>query len=535
MDTLFSRVKKSCMVVMLAAGMLLGATAGAQAVDFKAKGQWLVGFGLGNANLRGGAGVPKNDIFGASQRFRIQLDAVASENLSGRVWFEIGSQDWGNGNQGAALGADGNNVVKVKNAFIDWLVPETDLKFRMGLQNVYLPNAAGGSNVFGNVDVAGITASYQFTDEVGLTAFWYRPANDNFTGGNDDAHYLDNIDVFGITVPVTLDGVEVTPWGMYGMIGRNALSTGRAWNNTGNWRTTGWYDNATLRTNDGTLAMSLLANPGNQVLGRNFSHENTYSSMFWVGVPVKVTALDPVNIEFDVNYGYVEGFGKDYVTNYKGNPGNPGRTFLKRADSRREGWLIKALVEYKMDWGVPGIFGWYASGDDGDIKNGSERMPTLKSNGRFTSFMGAAGTDWWSGNFKGSFNEKHTNYAGTWGIGLHVRDMSFLEDLKHTFRVALWGGTNDASMVKYFRTASSWDNCTTYEGPYLTTNDNLLEFNLDSTYKIYENLSANLDFGYVVNMMDEGTWKHSRNWGSGYSNFSNHDAWKLQLTFNYSF
>jgi hypothetical protein len=513
-NTLFNRVKKSCMVVLLAAGMMVGATTGAQAVDFKAKGQWQVGFGLGNANLRGGSGIRKDDLFGATQRFRIQLDAIASENLSGRVWFEMGSQDWGNGSNGAALGADGV-VVKVKNAFIDWLVPETDLKIRMGLQNVYLPNAAGGSNVFGNADVAGITASYQFNETVGLTAFWYRPANDNYQDTRyadaRETHYLDNFDLFGIAVPVTLDGVEITPWGLYGMLGKNALSGyGRTW-----------------KTADGSFNTSLLANPGNQAQVAGFSSSRDYSSVFFVGLPIKVTAADPLNIEFDVNYGYVEGFGKTWVHNYKGS-------FDKRAESNRQGWLIKALVEYKMDWGVPGIFGWYASGDDGDVKNGSERMPSVKSNGRFTSFMGAAGTDWYSGNFKGSFNEKHTNYAGTWGVGLQLRDMSFVEDLKHTFRVALWGGTNDASMVKYFATASSWDNNTTYEGPYLTTNDNLVEFNLDSTYRIYENLSVNFDLGYIVNCMDQETWKHSRAWEAS-SNFSTHDAWKAQLTFNYTF
>ena len=89
--------------------------------------------------------------------------------------------------------------------------------------------------------------------------------------------------------------------------------------------------------------------------------------MFWAGLPVAITAFDPLNIEFDINYGYVEAMGRYDV--------------LKRGvesvlgSSKREGWLVKALVEYKMDWGTPGIFGWYASGDDGNVKNGSERLP----------------------------------------------------------------------------------------------------------------------------------------------------------------
>ncbi|MCR4666763.1 MAG: outer membrane homotrimeric porin [Desulfovibrio sp.] len=513
---LFSEVKKSCMVVMLAAGMLLGATTGAQAIDFKAKGQWLVGFGLGNARLDSGHGIQKNDLFGATQRVRLQLDAVASENLSGRVWFEIGNQAWGDnrGNKGGALGADGTQAIKVKNAFLDWIVPETDLKLRMGIQNVTLPNAAGGSSVIGSTDVAGITASYQFNDMVGLTAFWYRPANDNFTGSTNqngdpryDGHYLDNIDLFGVAVPVTGDGFEVTPWLMYGMLGRNAF------------RDLG-------RTADGSLTTTLLSNPGGNFF--RGKEDYAYSNMFWGGLPIKVTAFDPLNIEFEFNYGYVEGFGDGKVFNNKTG-------LWKKADSRREGWLVKALVEYKMDWGVPGIFGWYGSGDNG-VSDGSGRMPSIKANGRFTSFMGAAGTDWYDGSIsKGAFNEKRTSYAGTWGVGLQIRDMSFLEDLKHTFRVAYWGGTNDPEMVRYFDSSKGWAANDSYDGIYLTRNDGLVEFNLDNSYKIYENLTMNFDLGYIINCMDRETWKRSGSWAYANNNFSKHDAWKAQLTFNYSF
>ena len=152
------RFKKQCMVALLAAGLFLGATGSAKAIDFKVAGEWLVGFGVGDSNLtkhtRDAQGGPKtksnsNDDFAAGQRVRLQLDAVASEALSGTVFFEIGNQTWGKADQGGALGADGTNVIKVKRAYIDWAVPDTDLKFRMGIQGVALPNKAGGSAAFG--------------------------------------------------------------------------------------------------------------------------------------------------------------------------------------------------------------------------------------------------------------------------------------------------------------------------------------------------------------------------------------------------
>lgn len=125
-----NRFKKMCMVTLLAAGMLMGVAGGAKAVEFKAKGEWLVGFGVGDGNLskhtkdKDGNKTKTNDQdqFGASQRVRLQLDAVASEALSGTVYFEIGDQNWGKAEEGGALGADGRTV-EVKNAYIDWVIP----------------------------------------------------------------------------------------------------------------------------------------------------------------------------------------------------------------------------------------------------------------------------------------------------------------------------------------------------------------------------------------------------------------------------
>ena len=508
---------KKIFTLMLAAGMLLGAASGARAIDFKASGEWLVGFGLGDGSLIKDVDNKKRhheDTFNAGQRVRLQLDAVASETLSGTVFFEIGDQMWGQSESGGALGADSTSVVKLKNAYIDWMVPNTDLKLRMGLQAVALPNVAGGSAIMDG-DAAAVVASYQFNENVGLTALWMRPLNDNYTGTNADGeaygngykNYLDNMDLFALMLPLKFDGVELTPWAMYGMQGKNTR-----------------FNEGGVETADGALNVTL---PG-YYPGMNFGpgglgHTGkSYGSMFWAGLPVAITAFDPLNIEFDINYGYVEAMGRYDV--------------LKRGvesvlgNSKREGWLVKALVEYKMDWGTPGIFGWYASGDDGNVKNGSERLPSIAGSGNFTSFMGDGNLAWGTGY---NFYDNNLTYAGTWGVGLQIADVSFVEDLKHTFRVAYWGGTNSPSMVKYMGSAVAWDDTTAVQdGPYLTTNDGLLEFNLVNSWQIYENLEANLELGYIINMMDRDTWDKSyvsdRNW-------SKQDAWKAQLIFAYSF
>ena len=482
---------KRILTLMLAAAMTLGATSGAQAIDFKASGEWLMGLAAGDASLvqkDGGKRTDTNDVFGAGQRVRLQLDAVASEALSGTVFFEIGDQLWGNGESGAAMGADG---------------------LRMGIQAIAMPDAAGGSAVMDG-DVAGIVASYKFNDNVALTATWMRPFNDNYTGDANERqkNFLDNIDLFALSLPLSFDGVEVTPWVMYGIQGRNARYNLHGWDQA-----------------DGDFAQTL----GNTYAGFNWdgrfgSTSKGYGSMFWAGLPIKVTALDPWNIEFDVNYGYVEKMGRFNVVN-----GATGQTV--RASTGREGWAVKALVEYKMDWGTPGIFGWYASGDDGNIKNGSERLPSLNGNAGFTSFMGTADADW-SG--RGNLYEKTLTIDGTWGIGVQVADMSFVENLNHTFRVAYWGGTNSPSMVKYMNSATAFDmdgDGTSTEGPYLTTNDGLLEFNLTNVWQVYENLTASLELGYIVNMIDKNTWDRSY----FNSSFSKQDAWKASLVLAYTF
>lgn len=506
---------KKILTLMLAAGMLLGAASGAKAIDFKASGEWLVGFGLGDGSLIKDVDNKKyhhDDTFNAGQRVRLQLDAVASESLSGTVFFEIGDQMWGNAESGGALGADGT-VVKVKNAYIDWMVPNTDLKLRMGLQAVALPNVAGGSAIMDG-DAAAVVASYQFNDNVGLTALWMRPLNDNYAGrvyGDREDYqknYLDNMDLFALMLPLKFDGVELTPWAMYGMQGKNTR-----------------FNEGEVETADGALSVTL---PG-YLPGMNFGPgglgktSKAYGSMFWAGLPVAITAFDPLNIEFDINYGYVEAMGR-YDVLKRG-------TDLVRGNSKREGWLVKALVEYKMDWGTPGIFGWYASGDDGNVKNGSERLPSIAGAGNFTSFMGDGNLAWGTGY---NFYDNNLTYAGTWGVGLQIADVSFVEDLKHTFRVAYWGGTNSPSMVKYMGSGVAWDDTTAaQDGPYLTTNDGLLEFNLVNSWQIYENLEANLELGYIVNMMDKDTWDKS--YISEQRNWSKQDAWKAQLIFAYSF
>ena len=142
-----------------------------------------------------------------------------------------------------------------------------------------------------------------------------------------------------------------------------------------------------------------------------------------------------------------------------------------------------------------------------------------------TSYMGDGNLGWLRQDYG-------VDYSGSWGIGAQLKDMSFLQDLKHTFRVAYWGGTNSTSMVKYMPNAFAFNTGLTNNiAPYLTTNDGLVEFNLVNTYQIYQNLQMNVELDYMVNCMDNSTWKKAQT----PSSFQKQDMYQAKVVFAYSF
>ena len=509
-------IMKKLMTLALAAAMMLGATTGANAIDFKAKGQWIMSFDYGqHANFRSnqdgkpGSGYKNEDEFEARQRVRLQLDAVASEALSGTVFFEIGDQVWGDNDSGGALGADSNNVVELKRAYIDWMVPQTDLKVRMGIQGLALPAFTTNASQILDDDVAAVSLNYQFNENVGLTAFWARPYNDN--GGyfsehsnyaGRDVNYMDNMDMFAVLLPLTFDGVKVTPWVMYaamgpGLVGLDSngdVAMGNAWDRVSTGMVSGFT-------------------------GTDWN--DTYGNAFWAGVTGEVTYWDPFRIAWDVNYGSAA-----------------------YADEKmnREGWLASLLLEYKLDWGTPGLYGWYSTGDDNNPRNGSERMPVVSANGnnQFSNFA-------FNGNpYIAREGILGSTMVGTWGIGARLKDVSFLEDLKHTLRVNFMGGTNAPKMAKYVRENDFYTKRgveygygvggDAFDPIYLTTEDYALEVGLTNTYKMYDNFTIMLDAAYIAMWLDDSRSTWGKNPGRGALGGDGvYDAWNVNLSFVYSF
>lgn len=520
--------------LLLAAGMLLIGCGDVWAIEFKMNGSWVMSFGYGengqfqgsyNGNSPVGWGQGQ-DSFEATQRIRLKLDAIASENLSGTVQFEIGDTTWGQSSTGGALGADGA-IVELMAAYVDWAIPDTDARTRMGIQNIMTPAMASGNSVL-NDQVAAVVINYKINDELGLTGFWARPYNDNYPGVTRDglsgyrAGYLDNVDAFGLMIPYTGDGVSLTPWGMYAMLGPNTFR--------GNVGDNGYPFGNISNLGAGSPYYMAGMFPAGGARHKDFSNANTaseltsYGSAWWGGLTGSFTNFDPLNVSFDFEYGAV---------NWEDN----GRL-------NREGWFASLLLEYKAEWGVPALYGWYGSGDDANPSNGSERLPALDpNNANNYSYFAFDGAPWIErcaviGN----------NMAGTWGIGARVSNLSFIENLTHIVRVNYIGGTNSPTMAKKMSLAGLWTNGNELDfnnlgsgaalgmpGIYMTKLDSALELGSTSNYQMFENFSICLEAAYVFLWLDtsESVWgaRHRR----GEHIPSVKDAWNINTSFVYSF
>lgn len=534
------------LVLALAQVMLLGSDA--SAVDFNIRGQWLFSFDYGqNGGLTGGGGrtgyAPGEDEFEAQQRVRLQLDAVASESLSGTVQFQIGAQRWGQASQGGALGADATNVIRLRQAYLDWRMPQTDLQTRMGIQRIGLPSATMHASQIFDSNAAGVVLNYPITENIGVTAFWSRLLNDNFDAEQSQVKYgtpgragfLDNVDMFALTIPMDFDGVKVTPFGAYTMIGPNAIRMYQT-SNLGPYynylHTIYPAPHTSIPTfgdaNDFLQGMFPMGASRRNDGRRHASNLTGYANAWWAGLALDITRWDPFHLAFDFNWGSVSW----------------DDSYLNRA-----GWLASLLLEYKLDWGIPGLYGWYASGDDDDAANGSERMPYMaitEPANEFAYYAFSGGKEMRRGQ-----GQIAAGVTGTWGIGARLKDVSFIEDLRHTLRVVYMGGTNSPKMARRiardFRNLGGNPFGTSVDGAvahryhywvggdshYLTTNDSAMEISLNNTWQMYENLAVSLNAGYVALWLDKSDWGSVRDMNG--KDDTTRDMWNVNLLFEYSF
>ena len=499
---------KKLLTLLLAAGMIVSAVNGASAVEMKVSGNWLTSFSFTN-NLYGEDGLvdyKKGDgkgsgHFNAAQRVRINFNMVASESLSGRVQLQAangeaspGYYTWGSGSTGGS-----GKAVTARLAYLDWFIPSTDVLVRMGRQETAMSSYTFGSPVFAGV-IDGVVVNAPINDMVGVTFSWLRP---NATINRWDKPYTahSSIDLAYLSVDVAADGFKVTPWGMIGFVGSNAAE-GISVDNKGNVVRPGssYFGEAGTVVDfdgfDGNGKPFLRDADGNQVAAK---YVDSRTLLYWVGIGGELTLFDPFK------------FTADFV--YSGN----------NADgyAERDGWYAALGAEMKTSFATPFVRGWYASGDDADSK-GSNRMLTVNADGDFD-----ASSIYFDANGLLSPTIDRCDPAGTWGVQLGVKNVSFIEDLTHALSVTYFQGTNNSNRLDGYNAA--W-----YAEPddvtYMTTKDSAWSIDFLSSYKLYQNLTANLLLSYLITDFDEKI----RPLGvDGHYKFDN--AFRGTLNFTYAF
>ena len=158
---------KKFLTLLLAAGMIVSAANGASAVEMKVSGSWLTSFTFADG-LFGKSPLAEDaddGSFRANQQINLQMDLVMSESLSGTLLLRAAEgQDGAANYQWGTSGTGGQgNAVTARRAYLDWMIPTTDVLVRMGRQGVALPSYTFGSPVFDNT-IDGVMVSAPIND-----------------------------------------------------------------------------------------------------------------------------------------------------------------------------------------------------------------------------------------------------------------------------------------------------------------------------------------------------------------------------------
>ena len=433
-----------------------------------------------------------SDAFAIWQRVRLRSDYIANEGLKFRLGVRVTNKVWGNN----TYTVDNPAVaIDVYQAFLQFYWPGTAVEFTIGQQDLDLPLSTGflsGNPVMGGSRGPGAFVSVPLLDEkVSAVAGYMRPVDSNRDFDPTTRQVPDEIDLYFMSLPVTLEGFAATPWGMVGVLGRNVDFT-TAFGGAG--------ANQTAGSNMVSAGSGL---PGGvAAIGRNWA--NAQDAYFWVGTTLAVTALDPFKFYGDVIYG--QGAASD------------------RSRNRRGGLFADAAVEYTgLSFMTPQLTFWYSTGEDGSTRNGSERLPVLVGSwGPGNSFLFDC-TQAYNRGFMG------VNYLGGWGFVATLENITFVQNLSHRLSFTFEQGNNSGQAIRAGNLAWGYGNYFQM-GRDLATTENVVAVNLDSQYDIYKNLAFILETGWAHGNFDRSVWgRRLVNQAQG------GDAWKATVGLQYKF
>ncbi|WP_446425487.1 outer membrane homotrimeric porin [Mailhella sp.] len=287
---------KKIITLLAAAGMVVAASAPANAVDVKVDGRYRFSMSTGQ------------DFTGANSedfrhRMRLGLTMAASENLSARVLFQVnhGNQIGNTTKHGKT--ANDNDDITAREMYLDWTVPGTAIKVRMGRHCLGLPADAFGSNAVLSAGYGareGIVLTSPVSDWLGLTAIWTRLGTDTKT--NLDQNKTD--DMYALAANLKFDGISGSVYTAFATMD-GGVETNNGWN--GGFKT-------------------------------------TEGDAWWVGGTATISMFDPFVLKLSAAYGEF-------------NAANAG-------EKNSSGYNIQAKASYKTAFGTPVLGAWYISGND---------------------------------------------------------------------------------------------------------------------------------------------------------------------------
>lgn len=392
--------------LLLAVGLFISLSTSVYAADIKPSLKFALNFTGTNASEdASGAALSK---FNALQRFRVGFKYQNSNMVSAFIQLESNLDAANNTNYWGQSGYKpaGLQPVGIRMAYIDWVLPNSDIKVRMGKQSIQIPSYVMGSPFYDDT-APSIALLAKFTDYFSASIFWMRTRSET-------SKVSAEADTFALMAHITFDGFSIIPYGTYSLLGKNTFNTP----------------------------------PLDDV------------SQWLLGTAFQLTVFDPIIFAIDAYYGETS----------SGSPVNPTQS----------GFYAAGSIAYSMTFGTPSLKMWYASGEKGQGSSTSMAPHFPKSGGIKALTWYFNGTNGLGGTYALKNNLGSTGLIAEWA------DISFFKNIEHTVRFSYILGTNaDISHP---------------DDQYspLTSNDSLMEVDINTTYSMYQNLAATLELAYIL-------------------------------------
>jgi hypothetical protein len=162
------------------------------------------------------------------QRADLYFTVTANENLKGVLGLRSDKGSWGDADFGLDQpgGADSAQL-NIRDAYIDFNWPGTDVNVKAGIYTVALPQSVGSASMILAERAGAVMVSTPVTDNVSVLAGYTRLFNDNvgnpLTATTNGEDFLDG---YLVAVPLSFEGVSATPFFLYGNGGENYLAQG---------------------------------------------------------------------------------------------------------------------------------------------------------------------------------------------------------------------------------------------------------------------------------------------------------------------